>query len=127
MKKGLTLIEVLIAAAILGLSLTVLLTAASRCLAVMKRAKVYQTAQWALNLGELEHPLSPTNNLEDMRVSPETYPNGCTYSREVEDKDPADKDCMYVVRSRVTWQTGRRDQYEEIVRYVYIPQEQRRQ
>ena len=126
MKKGLTLIEVLIAAAILGMSMTVLLTAASRCLAVTKPAKVYQTAQWTLNLGELEHPLSPTNDIEDMRVSPETYPNGYTYSREVEDKKPEDKDCLYVVRSRVAWLSKGNDQHEEIVRYIYIPEEKRR-
>ena len=61
MKKAFTLVEVLLATAILSVSLVALLTGASRCLSVMKQAKSYQTAQWTLGLGEVDHPLEATN------------------------------------------------------------------
>jgi len=122
-RAGLTLIEVLIATAILAAGLTVLLTGASRCLAVMKRSKQYQKAQWTLNLGELENPLILTNDVENMEVSAVDYPGGYTYSRTVDEKDPEDKDGLYVVRSRVTWSSRSRESSEEIVRYVYVPEE----
>jgi hypothetical protein len=121
-RAGLTLIEVLLAAAILAAGLTALLTGASRCLAVMKRSQQYQTAQWSLNLGELENPLVITNEVDDMAVSPVTFDNGYTYSRDVDEEDTEDEDHLYVVRSRVTWAKGGRDFTEEVVRYAYVPE-----
>ncbi|MCE9615331.1 MAG: prepilin-type N-terminal cleavage/methylation domain-containing protein [Lentisphaerae bacterium] len=119
-RGGFTLIEVLIAAAILGVGLTALLTAASRCLAVMRAAQQYQDAQWALNLGELEHPVLPTQDYKDWEVSAEAYDHGMTYSREVEEPDEERKDGLYLLRSRVTWSSKNRRGYEEVVRYVFV-------
>lgn len=126
-RQGLTLIEVLIAAAILGVGLTALLTASSRCLAVMRAAKRYQDAQWALGMGELEHPvLMPKDRGDDMdpvplwEVSPTTYDNGMVYSREVEEPDEDEKDGLYLLRSRVAWTESGHAGYEEVVRYVFV-------
>lgn len=126
-REGLTLIEVLIAAAILGVGLTSLLTASSRCLAVMRAAKRYQDAQWVLSVGEAEHPvLMPKDRGDDMdpiplwEVSPETFENGMVYSREVEEPDEEQKDGLYLLRSRVTWSETGNAGYEEVVRYVFV-------
>ena len=120
-RAGLTLIEVLIAVALVGTALAVLLTAAGRCLAVMKASRHYQTAQWTLNRGELENPLIVSNDVAEMAVAPVAYPNGYTYSREV-DEEAADRDDhLYVVRSRVTWSSRGTELKQEVVRYVYVP------
>ena len=121
MKKGLTLVEVLLAVAILSVGLVVLLTATSRCLAVMKVAKNYQTAQWTLGRGELDHPFAATNYIEDLEVEPFTYPNGFTFSRVVEDDD--DEDGLFVARTRASWLSRERELYEEVVQYVFLLEE----
>lgn len=125
-RRGMTLVEVLLAAAILGVGLTVLLTAASRCIAVMRAAKQYQNAQWALNLGELEHPLIMPKDTGDKDakpewdVSPEPYGEGLIYEREVEEPAEDAEDGLYTVRSRVTWSAGGRSGKEEVVRLVFV-------
>jgi len=116
MKRGLTLIEVILAVAILSVGMTVLLTAASRCLAVMKTAKNYQIAQWTMNRGEVDYPIVDTNDVRKLEVDPVLYPGGFTFSRVVEDDD--DEDGLFVVRARVSWSKGDRESYEEIVRYI---------
>ena len=114
-KQGFTLVEVLLATVILSVSLVVLLTGASRCLAVMKAGKNYQMAQWVLGQGEVDSPLMATNDVKSMAYEHE-YDNGFKYVRTIEDDD--DKDGLYLVRTVVTW-TGRAEgPREEVVRYV---------
>ena len=117
MKRGLTLIEVLLAVTILGFSLTVLLTAASRCLAVIRFARIYPVAQWTLAMGELDHPLRPVEDLKDLEVAGEDYPGGFAFVRTVDDDE--DDDGLHVVRTRVTWSDRERQPYEEVVQYLY--------
>ncbi|MFC1452864.1 prepilin-type N-terminal cleavage/methylation domain-containing protein [Verrucomicrobiota bacterium] len=127
--QGLTLIEVLLAVVILSMGLTMLLTAASRCLAVMKIARNYQTAQWVMGMGELDYPLVVDlieDDIEDLEVEGETYAEDFTFSREVEEKDDEDfDDGLYVVRTRVAWSRRGRNASEEKVRYVWIPEDKR--
>jgi prepilin-type N-terminal cleavage/methylation domain-containing protein len=115
--NGFTLIEVLLAAAILGVGLGMMLTGASRCLAAMKQARKYQEAQWTLNRGLLDHPLLPTDEVDDWNISGETYDNGLTFSREVEEEPIDEEDGLFLVRSRVVWWERGREGREEIVQY----------
>jgi prepilin-type N-terminal cleavage/methylation domain-containing protein len=115
-KNGFTLIEVFLAVSLMSIGLVVMLTAVSRCLAVMKSAKNYQTAQWTLNKGDLDYPIVATNDVKSLVVSPVEYPGGFIFSREVEEDD--DKDQLYVVRTKVSWSDHSRDMSEEVVRYV---------
>ena len=117
--EGMTLIEVMLAVAILGFSFTVLLTAASRCIAAIKQAQIYQQAQWTMAMGEAEFPLMKTNDVENLSAGPETYDNGLTYMREVEDDE--DEDGLYVVRSRVSWSSHGTERFEEAVFYIFKP------
>lgn len=115
MKQGFTLVEALLATVILCMSLVALLTGASRCLAVMKAAKNYQTAQWVLGQGEVDSPLMATNDVKSLAYEHE-YDNGFKYVRTVEDDD--DEDGLYLVRIVVTWTDRSDSPREEVVRYV---------
>ena len=116
MKKGFTLVEVLLAVVILSFGLTVILTGTGRCLAVMKRARTYQNAIFALQKGEAEHPLTTvTNDVKKLEVQDERY-GEFTYSRTVD--DDTDKDGLYAVHSRVAWVERGHESFEEVVSYV---------
>lgn len=118
-----TLIEVLLAVSILSLGLVVMLTAISRCLAVLKISEQYHKAMWAMSAGEAEFPLlrKPDVKPEDYAVDPLDY-DGITYSRVVEDPD-ADSDenahRLLVVVTRVSWMGRGREQTDEIPRYLF--------
>jgi prepilin-type N-terminal cleavage/methylation domain-containing protein len=121
-ENGFTLIEVFLAVSLMSIGLVVMLTAVSRCLAVMKSAKNYQTAQWTLNKGDLDYPIVATNDVKSLVVSPVEYPGGFIFSREVDDDD--DKDLLYVMRTKVSWSDHSREMSEEVVRYVLeLPKE----
>jgi prepilin-type N-terminal cleavage/methylation domain-containing protein len=116
-RAGMTLVEVLLAVAILATALTALLTAASRCMATLRRASFYQKAHWALGMGELAHPPVVSNDVRELEVEGEDY-EGFRFSRRVEEDE--DEDDLYVVRTRVTWSLEAREGYEEVVRYVFF-------
>lgn len=130
-QRGLTLIEVLLATLILGLGITSLMAGMMSCLSVMRASREYSDAEWVLGLGELKHPIRPTDNVEeDVAVEADTLDldlpesmrsRGYVYERIVEKEADDDKDKLYVVRTRVKWGEGRDDQRqsEEVVRYVW--------
>jgi len=125
-RAGLTLIEVLLALAILGAAAGVLMAAASRCLAVVKVAKNYYEARRILDIGEIEHPLLVVKELGkdkavNLDVSPIQYPKGFTFTR-VSERSGAHKDLM-IVRDRVSWATRGKDSYEEVTTYLYYTNE----
>ena len=119
---GMTLVEVMLAVAILGVGFAVLLTAASRCLAAVKMARGYQEAEWTFSMGEAENPLFVTNDVESLIVAPTTYDNGFTFSRDIEDDE--DEDGLYVVRARVTWSERGRKSFDEVVSYIFVPEKE---
>lgn len=119
-RGGFTLVEALIALMLLTIGLLVLLTGASRCLAVMKTAKNYQTAQWVMGLGDSEHPLSYSNDVKDLEVNPpETYLESFKFGRNVIEDEK--QEGLFTVKTRVSWSDKGSESYEEIVRYIYEP------
>ncbi|MBT3294792.1 MAG: prepilin-type N-terminal cleavage/methylation domain-containing protein [Verrucomicrobia bacterium] len=121
-QSGFSLIEVVIAAAILGVSLTVLLTAASRCLLVLSIATHYQEAQLTRSAAEVEYPLNVTNELDELNVAQITTDNGLTFERFVEEEDE-DEDDLYVVTTRVGWSARGNERFDDVVQYVYYVDE----
>jgi len=121
--SGLSLIEVLLAVSILGMGFAVLLTAGVRCLSVMKAAQNYQEAQWVLGAGEAEYPLVIVDDIDDLNVERETFDNGFTFEREVEEEDE-EEDGLYKVWTRVTWYGRGHEHVEEVVRYIYYPEDE---
>lgn len=123
-RQGLTLIEVILAAAILSIGMTVLLVSASRCIAVMKVSKQYQTAQWVMGLGEVEYPLmtETIDDIEDLAVRPDSsLLDGYTFSRTVEDNYD-DEDGLFIIKSRVSWSEHGKESYHEVVQYIWYPE-----
>ncbi len=122
-RAGMTLIEVLLAAALLGLGLASLLGGLSNCLAVMKASREYQQAQWVMGLGELKYPIREVEEIEDLEVDPDSgLAEGYTFERTVDEKDLAsgqEDDGLYVLRTRVVWGSGGAGQTEELVGYVW--------
>ncbi len=129
-RQGLTLVEVLMALAILGLSAAVLMTATSRCLAVVRVANNYYDARRILELGEIEHPVlvykdttSPgkEERILNPNVSPVDYPGGFLFSRTCV-RSERNKD-LVEVKTRVTWSARGRGGFEEVASYLYFTNE----
>lgn len=119
-----TLIEVLMALAILTVAAGVLMTATSRCLAVVRTAKNYYEARRILETAELEYPLLviQKKNEKDLKalnlnIGPIDYPPAFSYQRRSE-RNP-DKEDLMIVRSRVTWSAKGQDAFEEVTSYLY--------
>lgn len=123
-RAGLTLIEVLLALAILAATAGVLMTAVGRCLGVVRQSKNYYAARRVLDMGELEHPLMVTKDPIDkkdkvinLNVGPIDYENGYTFTRSG-DRSATMKD-LVVVKTRVAWSARGRETCEEVMSYLY--------
>jgi len=123
-KRGLTLIEVLLAVTILSLGMVVMLTAISRCLRVLKVSTGYHDALWALSAGHAEFPMIRTEKDDDMdpddfEVSAEDF-GGFSYERTVDDPYESDEDSevrLLVIKTRVAWADRGKENSEEVMRY----------
>ncbi len=121
-QEAFTLVEVLLAVVLLGIGSVVIMTAASRCLAVARASRNYYQARHVLDLGELEYPVflfdeRGKEKVENVPLDPVPYPGGFFFSRTAE---PSERfEGLHVVRTRVTWQAGGRERIEEVVGYLY--------
>ncbi len=116
--SGLTLVEVLLAMAILSLGLFSLTAAASRCLAIMRTAGQYHTARAVLDQGSLEHPLIRyRRDVYNLDVSPVDYPGGYVFERSSEELEDEEK--LYAVRTSVSWNRRGNEARIEIWDYIY--------
>ncbi|MEI6563010.1 MAG: prepilin-type N-terminal cleavage/methylation domain-containing protein [bacterium] len=122
--SGMTLIEILMALAILTVAAGVLMMATSRCLAVVSTAKNYYEARRILEIGELEYPVLVIQKKGEkelkalnLNVGPIDYPRHFTYERTSE-RSP-DKEDLMIVKSRVTWSAKGKSAFEEVTSYLY--------
>ncbi len=65
MKRGFTLIEVIIATVILSLGLVAILAAFNQCQRAMGASKRFETAQYAMGLGEMLYPMPQSDQVKD--------------------------------------------------------------
>jgi len=121
-RSGMTLIEVILATAILGIGLTSLVAATSRCLSVARKAKEYEVARRLIGQIDLEVPIEFNEELEEGVEQGEFTGafSGYTWEREIEEFEDEELQ-MFTVRSRVTWTDRNRDVYEEVISYIYEP------
>ena len=134
-KKGMTLVEVLLALMILGVVLTAVMMALTQSLGLMRAAKDALDAQWVLGLGELKNPIRETDDVkEKVPVAAESLGDllpdemkkrNYMFERVVDEKEEGpdiEDDGLYVVRSRVSWggvrYRGFKGSSEEVVRLV---------
>ena len=132
MKAGFTLLEVLLAAIILGFGLTGILMSMSQSQKMMLSQAEIETAQEVMDLGEMAYPLEDVTDADDLdvretratelwslvsdeRLTREQQDKfrGFTWERENLDKNPSEDDLKRMnglcrVRVTVTW--GRRGQ-----------------
>lgn len=119
---GLTLVEVLLSMVILATGAIVLLTAISRCLAVVRIARNYHTARNIFDLGELEHPvLTKDGEIYNLELDPVDYGGGFTFERHAEESN--DENGFYLVKTRVAWAERGKASGEETVSYLYYTNE----
>ena len=124
--SGMTLIEVMLAIVILGLALGALIEAASRALAVVRRARNYEQARHMLGLVEAEQPLWAEDEIEAGTQSGgfESGPEGWSWERQLEDfgVDDEQKEGLFRMTTRVYWSQGERRGMEETVQMLYVPE-----
>jgi len=120
-RSGMTLVETVLALAILSVGIFILVETTARCIAVVRQARNYQTARAVLDRGESEHPLRGTNSVEENKVEPVDY-DGYVYSRDLQPVEGEKK--LFTVVTRVTWSERGSDSGEELVSYVYCPNEE---
>lgn len=129
-RRGFTLIEVLLAMLILGLSVTALLAAVSQALGVARRARIYDQARGLIERVELENPLALEEDLFEGTTSGSFGggPDGYSWERTVELVDTGgvntifdDPVGLFKITTRVIWGQRGRDGFEEVATYIYRP------
>lgn len=120
-RRGLTLLEVVLALAIIGFGVAVLSTATSRCLALVTLSKTYHQARYALELAELRFPIvEKDGELMNKEVPATEVLPGFEFTRTADVPADYEDAGLYVLRNRVTWEGTGSNTFEETYRYLYF-------
>jgi len=121
-KAGLTLIEVMLAMAILSLGLVVVVEGVGRCLAIARAARLYNQAHALLPRVELMNPLLNVELQPGVeRGSFDGTFSDFSWEREISMIGEEEDDRLFEVRTRVSWSARGKKAYEEVVEYRYSP------
>lgn len=120
-KRGMTLIEVLIALVILSVGVSSMMVAMSRCLSVVRTARNREVARSLLRRVDIEVPLDKKTIEEGVEDGDFEDGEGYAWSRKVEMVDEEERPGLFLVTTRVSWSERGRDSFEEIVVYKYAP------
>ena len=122
LRRGLTLVEVLLAIVILGIGSGTLMLATARCLAVISKARHYSTAHRLISQVEAENPL--TRGRIDATIESGDFDDGYTWEREITLDDEENRAGLYTVRTRVGWSERGKGRFEEFITWRYIEPEE---
>lgn len=128
-RAAFTLVEVLLAVVILGVSLSALLAAASQAMGVIRKARNFEVARRLLAQVEAESPLRLKDTIEEGSESG-TFrggPDGWTWTRTIAAvpspvaSDDEFSDGLFLVTTTVSWSKAGQNSSEETSRYLYVP------
>lgn len=123
-RHGLTLIEVMLALAIVAVGLTAIIAATSRCLSVIAQSRAYETSRHLLARVEVEQPIWLKEKIEPGSESG-TFTGdhyGYRWTRDIEIVGRKE-DGLFLVRTRVYWSERGRESFDEVQTYLYAPEE----
>ena len=130
-RSGMTLVEVLLAAMLLGLGMMTIFTSLSRCLRLIQASRDVQKMQLAFDRGNLAHPMADIqseDDIEKLLVEDGDLGNDLenyVYTRTFDEKEKPENDNdfndhLFTVRTTVSWGEGE-DAREEIVELIWLP------
>ena len=120
-KKGLTLVEVLLALVILSVGVSSLMMAMSRCLAVVRTARNRDVARGLIQRIDLEFPIERVDMAKLTESGDFDEMEDYTWFRDIEIVDEEERPGLFFVTLRVQWSERGRDAFEEISMYKYAP------
>lgn len=126
-RRGMTLVEVLLALAILGVGLTVLVSTTARGLSIAKRARHFETARHLMSIVELENPIVTADRDDPAELvgqveqgSFEAPFENYRWTREIEYFGP-EQDRLFQVATRIWWGETGGESFEESVTLLHSP------
>ncbi|MEA2069134.1 MAG: prepilin-type N-terminal cleavage/methylation domain-containing protein [Verrucomicrobiota bacterium] len=120
-KRGLTLIEVLIALVILSVGVSSMMVAMSRCLSVVRTARNREVARGLIQRVDIENPIESVD-MEELSESGDFEDvEGYVWFREILMVDEEERPGLFLVTTRIQWSERGRDALEEITTYKYAP------
>lgn len=120
-KKGLTLIEVLLALVILSAGISTLMMAMSQCLSVVRTARTRDIARGLIQQIDMDYPIEEVDMAETVETGEFEDVEGYTWFREIQFVDEEERPGLFLVTLRVTWAERGRDAFEEVTMFRYAP------
>ncbi|MBT8045879.1 MAG: prepilin-type N-terminal cleavage/methylation domain-containing protein [Pontiella sp.] len=120
-KRGLTLIEVLIALVILSVGVSSMMVAMSRCLAVVRTARNRNVAHALIHRVDIEFPIERVDMDEISETGEFEDAPGYTWLRDIVMVDEEERPGLFLVTTRIQWSERGRDAFEEITVFKYAP------
>jgi prepilin-type N-terminal cleavage/methylation domain-containing protein len=120
-KKGMTLIEVLIALVILSVGVSSMMMAMARCLSVVRTARNREVARALIRRVDVENLIDKETIEEGSDSGDFEDVEGYEWSRDILMVDEEERPGLFYVTTRVQWSERGRDTFEEILSYKYAP------
>ncbi|VGO15279.1 hypothetical protein PDESU_03861 [Pontiella desulfatans] len=120
-KRGLTLIEVLIALIILSVGVSSMMVAMARCLSVVRTARNRDVARGLIQRVDIENPIESVDMDEMTEDGDFDDVEGYTWFREILMVDEEERPGLFEVTTRIQWSEKGRDAFEAITVFKYAP------
>lgn len=121
-RAGLSLIEVLMAMVILASGLVILISAASRCIAVVRKVRSLETTRELFGRVEIEKPIWIEEEIEDAAGQGGFTGEYSQYRwrRDVQEVGE-EEDGLWLVTTTISWAERGKENSETVVTYVHWP------
>lgn len=124
-RRGFTLIEVILAMLVIGIGLLAMVTAATRCLSVVRGARFFEDARHLMAVLEVDVPVVPDEveeGTEDGQFD-EPY-EAYRWERDIRPAGEDEEYRLFVVVTRIIRVSeGSRPSVEEVATLLYAPEE----